>query len=119
MAWICNHLSNVSIQTQHEKIWNISLDIMNNETAENDSFEIGKIKSAIMLNGGLLYGSVVKNVVIPGICVCGLAGNLLTLVVLLRRITECTETLERGSLIGMIGVYTLIFMAIRRSIIGS
>ncbi len=103
MAWICNHLSNVSIQMQYETAWNISMEIISNETADNESFEINRIKSAIMLNGGLLYGSILKNFVIPGICGCGLVGNLMTLIVLLRRMKECTETIERGSLIGMIG----------------
>ncbi len=69
-----------------------------------DVMEFQSIENEIMKrNSQLIYGFVIRQYVIPVICGFGLLGNLLTLVVLLRRIREGVEMLEKGSLIGMIG----------------
>ena len=50
------------------------------------------------------YEFVTMHIVIPVVCSFGLLGNLLALVVLLRRVNEGgIEMLEKGSLVAMIG----------------
>ncbi len=46
---------------------------------------------------------IMTKILIPGVCAFGLLGNLLALVVLLSRMCEGIELLEKGSLFSMIG----------------
>ncbi len=45
-----------------------------------------------------------KDIVIPALCSIGLAGNALTFLVLVHRMNDGVETIERASLIGMISL---------------
>ena len=85
---------------------------VSNNTPHNltDSFRTGpeySITSNDVTVGkdDITYELIILHVVIPVLCVFGLVGNLLALVVLMHRINEGIEMLERGSLIGMIGEY--------------
>ena len=82
----------------------------NNNTFHNltDTLSAGPEYSVIrndVIEGNheITFEFIILRVVIPVLCVFGLVGNLLALIVLLHRINEGIELLEKGSLIGMIG----------------
>ena len=50
------------------------------------------------------YDNVVIRVIVPAICAFGIFGNLLTTVVLVRRMKDNIDMLEKGSLMGMLGL---------------
>ena len=50
-----------------------------------------------------VYEVAVNSVIIPGVCIFGLLGNLLAFIVLGRRMREGVDSLEKGSLLSMIG----------------
>ena len=101
MAWFCSKVNNVTNINITSSISNIEL---NKTFGYYDVLEFQNIENEIMKrNSQLVYGFVIRQYVIPVICAFGLLGNMLTLVVLLRRIREGVEMLEKGSLIGMIG----------------
>ncbi len=56
------------------------------------------------------YKFIMVWIIIPVICAFGLLGNSLALAVLIRRIMENIEMLEKGSLVGMIGLLISIIL---------
>ena len=50
------------------------------------------------------YEAIVMKGIIPGLCVIGFCGNLLTFIILRQRMKEGIDMLERGSIIGMLGL---------------
>ena len=53
------------------------------------------------------YEVAINSFIIPGVCIFGLLGNLLAFIVLGCRVHEGVDSLEKGSLLSMIGKYTL------------
>ncbi len=93
MAFYCNKFySNGEINGNVSPVNHI----WNNGTNATLDFSLPKANVKI-------YQDVMTWYVIPAICGFGLLGNLLALVVLLRRIREGVEMLEKSCLVGMIG----------------
>ncbi len=112
MTWFCDNWSITNISENHN---------YSTTSQENNSYDMlivnhtslavldtnDTISMFLKTKQEFTYGFVIRQYVIPVICGFGLLGNLLTLVVLLCRIKEGVEMLEKGSLIGMIGKWIM------------
>ena len=92
----------------HQQINNVSHHSYSNDTLGNITMDAhsGGSQNGFHSNNeeDVTYEFVTMHIVIPVVCSFGLLGNLLALVVLLRRVNEGgIEMLEKGSLVGMIG----------------
>ena len=56
------------------------------------------------------YQHVAQRILVPLLCSCGILGNILTFVVLIKRMNESIEVIEKGSLIGIIALAVCDFM---------
>ena len=56
------------------------------------------------------YQFVAQRILVPLLCSCGILGNTLTFVVLIKRMNESIEVIEKGSLIGIIALAVCDFM---------
>ncbi len=54
------------------------------------------------------YEVAINSFIIPGVCIFGLLGNLLAFIVLGCRVHEGVDSLEKGSLLSMIGKYRVL-----------
>ena len=71
--------------------------ILNNNTLPHDENEWN-------------YQYVAQRILVPILCSCGILGNILNFVVLIRRMNESIEVIEKGSLIGIIALAVCDFM---------
>ncbi len=96
-----------NITDTHPHINNASHHSYSNNTLGNitmDAHSGGSQNGLHSNDEDVTYEFVTMHIVIPVVCSFGLLGNLLALVVLLRRVNEGgIEMLEKGSLVGMIG----------------
>ncbi len=100
MSWICEDVPS-----------NLTDDYYRDQQSVNSSEDVSmdfhdfNYSSHVMEfpSGEASYRFIMMQIVIPVICGFGLLGNTLALAVLISRIRENIEMLERGSLIGMTG----------------
>ncbi len=110
--------------------WLVCIEVMGNMSGINNS--LSNVTGASDLNGfdepthinsssasdletyssfnNITYGFFILHILIPVVCSFGLLGNLVALVVLLCRINEKIDVLEKGCIVGMIGNCLLSFI---------
>ena len=101
MAWLCR---NSPVNNTSGNISN-SFEVTDNYL-DNNSLVFTSNSTEVawrQLSGAMAYVFVMRQIVIPLICLAGILGNLVTLLVFIKRLWEAPEMLERGSLVGMIG----------------
>ncbi len=98
MSGINNSLSNV---TKASSLQDFDGTIHINSSNLNDEATLA------LASNNITYGFFILQIVIPIVCSFGLLGNLLALVVLICRINEGIDVLEKGSIVGMMGNYLL------------
>ncbi len=109
MSWMCDQTGNNFTHDYEDQ--NFS-DYSSNETLSQTSELNHSANNWELPEERVSYKFIMVWIIIPVICAFGLLGNSLALAVLVRRITENIEMLEKGSLVGMIGLLIIHFHSV-------
>ncbi len=102
MAWLCGNLfvnnatGNITGYINNGSDWTVDSPY----NYENNSYMLSNSSTN---TDTLTYVFIVRQIITPLICFGGIIGNIVTLLVFIKRLREAGEMLERGSLVGMIG----------------
>ena len=111
MHWMCKYVSNNISGSNGIHTWNISFAGVTDDGIYASTIPTVPYENANKVTPATLfhkvehewsYEFVVENILVPALCLFGIFGNVLTLLILIRRLHDGIECLEKAALLGMI-----------------